>query len=99
MNENELSRLGPVDYLVVEFPAGQQNFTGEMAQELLGLVEAGTIRLIDAIVLTKDEGWRHALVWEEGLWPKAVHRVVTEGISPEQAVDEALARTKQILSE
>jgi multiple sugar transport system substrate-binding protein len=29
----------------------------------------------------------------------AVHRVVTEGISPEQAVDEAIARVKQILSE
>ena len=33
------------------------------------------------------------------VWPKAVHRVVTEGISPEQAVDEAIARIKQILSE
>ncbi len=32
-------------------------------------------------------------------WPEAVHRVVTEGISPEQAVDEAIARIKQILSE
>ncbi len=31
--------------------------------------------------------------------PKAIHRVVTEGISPEQAVDEAIARIKQILSE
>ena len=33
------------------------------------------------------------------VWPKAVHRVVTEGISPEQAVDEAIARIKEILSE
>ena len=28
-----------------------------------------------------------------------IHRVATEGISPEQAVDEAIARIKQILSE
>ena len=35
---------------------------------------------------------------EENVWGKAVHRVVTEGISPEQAVDEAIARIKQILS-
>ena len=35
----------------------------------------------------------------ELVWAKAVHRVVTEGISPEQAVDEAIARIKQILSE
>ena len=33
------------------------------------------------------------------LWAKAVHRVAAEGISPEQAVDEAIARIKQILSE
>jgi hypothetical protein len=30
---------------------------------------------------------------------RAIHRVVTEGISPEQAVDEAIARIKQVLSE
>ncbi len=30
---------------------------------------------------------------------KAIHRIVTENISPEQAVDEAIARIKEILSE
>ena len=30
---------------------------------------------------------------------KAIHRVVAENISPEQAVDEAIARIKEILSE
>ena len=51
----------------------------------------------DYIVVTGD--WRHDRVWEERVWPKAIHRVVTEGISPEQAVDEAIARIKQILAE
>ena len=55
MSEYELSELGPVDYLVVEFPAGQQNFTGEIAEELLNLVDAGTIRVIDVIIIVKDE--------------------------------------------
>ncbi|MET4160059.1 DUF6325 family protein [Agromyces sp. PvR057] len=55
MAEHELDDLGPVDYLVIEFPAGHQTFTGEIAKELVNLVEAGTIRLIDAIVLAKDE--------------------------------------------
>ena len=36
---------------------------------------------------------------QELVWAKAIHRVATEGISPEQAVDEAIARIKQILSE
>jgi hypothetical protein len=51
----DLDSLGPVDYIVVEFPAGASNFTGEMAQELVRLVEAGTIRLIDVLILVKDE--------------------------------------------
>ena len=51
----DLDSLGPVDYIVVEFPAGASNFTGEMADELIALVEAGTIRLIDVLILTKSE--------------------------------------------
>ena len=42
MSETSLDQLGPVDYLVVEFPAGASNFTGEMATELIALVDAGT---------------------------------------------------------
>src|SRR3954452_20299308 len=52
--DTSLDELGPVDYAVVEFPAGQSNFTGEMAQELSALVGSGTIRVIDVLILTKD---------------------------------------------
>jgi hypothetical protein len=55
MTDTSLDDLGPVDYLVVEFPAGASNFTGEMAAELLALVDSGTIRVIDILILTKDE--------------------------------------------
>ena len=55
MTERSLDELGPVDYLVVEFPAGKSTFTGEMTTELLALVDAGTIRLIDVLILTKNE--------------------------------------------
>jgi uncharacterized protein DUF6325 len=51
----DLDSLGPVDYIVVEFPAGATNFTGEMADELLALVDAGTIRVIDVLILTKND--------------------------------------------
>ena len=54
MTEISLDELGPVDYLVVEFPAGTSNFTGEMAAELRALVDSGTIRVIDILILTKD---------------------------------------------
>jgi uncharacterized protein DUF6325 len=50
-----LDQLGPVDYVVVEFPAEARNFTGEMAKELLELVDSGTIRVIDVLILTKNE--------------------------------------------
>src|SRR5215213_5782284 len=55
MTERSLDELGPVDYMVVEFPAGASNFTGEMAAELLALVDSKTIRVIDMIIPTKDE--------------------------------------------
>ena len=53
--ERSLDELGPVDYVVIEFPAGASNFTGEMATELLALVDAGTIRVIDILILTKND--------------------------------------------
>ena len=52
--EVSLDQLGPVNYLVVEFPAGASSFTGEMAAELRALADAGTIRVIDVLILTKD---------------------------------------------
>lgn len=54
MAENELDGYGPVDYLIVEFPAGASSFTGEIAEEIVRLVDAGTIRVIDMIVIVKD---------------------------------------------
>ncbi len=52
---NEIDELGPVDYLVVEFPPETANFTGEMAAELAKLADSGTIRLLDVIILRKDD--------------------------------------------
>src|SRR5215213_252875 len=55
VQNTDLDELGPVDYIVVEFPAGASNFTGEMAEALLALVDSGTIRVIDILILTKNE--------------------------------------------
>jgi multiple sugar transport system substrate-binding protein len=51
------------------------------------------------IYVVASGNWRHVRVDSENVWGKAIHRVAAEGISPEQAVDEAIARIKQILSE
>jgi hypothetical protein len=50
----DLDSLGPIDFVVVEFPANESNFTGEMIEELLKLVEAGLIRMVDVLILVKD---------------------------------------------
>jgi hypothetical protein len=53
--DTALDELGPVDYVVVEFPAGESSFNGEMAKELRALVESRTIRVIDVLILVKGE--------------------------------------------
>jgi multiple sugar transport system substrate-binding protein len=47
----------------------------------------------------RNNEWRSSRAYEENVWAKAIHRVATENISPQQAVDEAIARIKEILSE
>lgn len=54
MTTTPLDELGPVDFLIIEFPEGHQHFTGEVIDELLALVDAGTIRVIDVLILVKD---------------------------------------------
>jgi hypothetical protein len=54
MPSDTIAELGPVDYLVVEFPAGASHFNGEMAEELARLVDGGTIRVLDVLILAKD---------------------------------------------
>jgi hypothetical protein len=49
----DVDELGPVDYLIVEFPPDRQVFTGELGDELLRLVNSETVRLLDLLVLTK----------------------------------------------
>jgi hypothetical protein len=52
--ETPLDELGPVDYLVVEFPPETAHFTGEMATELGKLVDSGIIRILEIAVMVKD---------------------------------------------
>jgi hypothetical protein len=54
MEGNDLDVLGPVDYLVVEFPADKANFSGEMAAELTALVDRELVRVLDLVIMSKD---------------------------------------------
>jgi hypothetical protein len=50
-----VDELGPVDFLVVEFPSDGQAFDDEMLAELTRLHDVGLIRVLDLLVLVKDE--------------------------------------------
>jgi hypothetical protein len=53
MDEVEaVDELGPVDWIVVEFPGSR--FNGQIAPALLDLVERDLIRVLDLLVLKKD---------------------------------------------
>ena len=54
MDDRTVEELGPVDYMVVEFPLGKANFSGEMATELASLVERGLIQVLDLLFISKD---------------------------------------------
>jgi len=53
IDERALDELGPVDYLVVEFPGSQ--FKGEILPELASLVQRGIVRVLDLVVIRKAE--------------------------------------------
>ena len=55
MADIDVDELGPVDYLVVAFPAEKADFSGEMASELNQLIDSDTIRVLDLVIVTKGE--------------------------------------------
>ena len=52
-------QLGPIEMLVVKFPGNQ--FTGEIMPALLELVDRGIVRVVDLLLVKKDEDGRVAL--------------------------------------
>ncbi len=95
MPETDIDELGPVDYLVVEFPPGVSHFTGEMATELAALVDAGTIRILDLLVLVKDEDGNIEGIEIEDLDPvnelRAAETQLSEILAAEDVADLAAA--------
>jgi uncharacterized protein DUF6325 len=55
MADINVDELGPVDYVVVGFPADKADFSGAMADELRKLMDSGTVRVLDLLLVTKDD--------------------------------------------
>ena len=52
MSREQFEEMGPVDYIVLEWP--RQQPTGEVAPLILDLVDRGIIRIIDVAFVAKD---------------------------------------------
>ena len=53
LNGDDLSEMGPIDYVLVEWPGRQPN--GEVAPHLVDLVDRGLIRILDLAFIAKGE--------------------------------------------
>jgi hypothetical protein len=53
LSAEEFEEMGPIDYLLVEWPGRQP--TGEAMPHLLDLVDRGVIRVLDLVFLSKAE--------------------------------------------
>jgi len=73
--------LGPVDYAIVSFPGSR--FDGRIAPELAALVEDGTIRIIDLVVIAKGDDGDAAGFELTDLDPEVRAGFEREGISVE----------------
>ena len=65
INVDQLDQLGPVDYMVVGFPADKANFSGAMVDELIiGLL---TLALIAILLIFFRDQVAAILAWITGL--------------------------------
>lgn len=91
MNGNDQNEMGPVDYIVVEWPGRQPN--GEVAPHLVDLVERGLIRILDLVFVAKDEDGNVAGLEISELAGEVAELSVFEGASSglisDEDVDEA----------
>ena len=92
MGAVELEEMGPVDYLVIEFPAGYP--TGENLPLLLDLVDRGLIRIFDLVLVKREYDGSMTLLAladadGDGEWDYSVFEGVSTGVLGQDDIDEA----------
>lgn len=90
----DIDELGPIDYIVVEFPGNKM--TGEGLPILVDLVDRGIIRLLDLVFFTKAEDGSVAMVEiadfdGDGSLDLAIFEGASSGLLDEDDVNEAAA--------
>jgi uncharacterized membrane protein len=92
---NDASEMGPVDYILVEWPGRQPN--GEVAPHLVDLVDRGLIRILDLAFVTKDEDGTVAGIELADLGDGAGELEVLEGASSGLLSDDDLTEAAAAL--
>lgn len=92
MSEDEIVEMGPIDYIVVEFPGNRM--TGEGLPILVDLVDRGLIRILDLLFVRKDEdgsvaGMEIADFDGDGALDLAVFEGASSGLLGEDDIAEA----------
>lgn len=87
--------MGPIDYLLVEWPGRQPN--GEVAPHLVDLVDRGLIRILDLAFVTKDEDGSVAGLELADLGDGAAELEVFEGASSGLLTDDDLTEAAAAL--
>jgi hypothetical protein len=79
MGTDELDEMGPIDYVLIEWPGRQP--TGEALPHLVDLVDSGIIRILDLAFITKTEDGSVAGVEISELGEQVAEVKVFEGAS------------------
>ena len=92
---NAIEEMGPIDYLLVEWPERQPH--GELAPQLVDLVDRGLIRILDLRFLTKAEDGSVAAVEIADLGGQIAEYAVFEGASSGLVDDEDLETAAAVM--
>jgi hypothetical protein len=92
MDRDDLEEMGPIDYLVVEFPGSRM--TGEGLPLLVDLVDRGIIRILDLVFVKKEldgsvRGMAIADLDKDGTLDLAVFEGAASGLLAREDLDEA----------
>jgi hypothetical protein len=95
MSTDELEEMGPIDYILIEWPGRQPS--GEAAPILVDLVERGIIRILDLAFIAKAEDGSVAGVEISEVADQVAELRIFEGASSGLISEEDAAQAGEVL--